>query len=56
MSKSKENVCTFTGKQATLSCPSMQQKKQYMNEYMRQKRAGQIIQAQIDTLVSRQKN
>ena len=27
-----------------------------MNEYMRQKRAGQIIQAQIDALVSKQKN
>ena len=56
MSNSKENVSTSTGKQATLSCPSMQQKKQYMNEYMRQKRAGQIIQAQINTLVSKQKN
>ena len=56
ISNDKENISTLTGKQATLSCQSMQQKKQYMNEYMRQKRAGQIIQAQIDTLVSKQKN
>ena len=56
ISNSKENISTLTGKQATLSCQSMQQKKQYMNEYMRQKRAGQIIQAQINTLVSKQKN
>ena len=52
-----QNISTLTGRQATLSCQSMQQKKkQYMNECMRQKRAGQIIQAQINTLVSKQKN
>ena len=56
ISNSKENVNILTGKQARLSCQSKQQKKQYMNEYMRQKRAGQIIQAQINTLVSKQKN
>ena len=56
ISNSKENVNILTGKQATLSCQSKQQKKQYMNEYMRQKQAGQIIQAQINTLVSKQKN
>ena len=55
ISNSKENV-NITGKQATLSCQFKQQKKQYMNEYMRQKRAGQIIQAQINSLVSKQKN
>ena len=38
ISNSKENYSTLTGKWATLSCQSMQQKKQYMNEYMRQKR------------------
>ena len=56
MSNSEENVSTFTGKRATLNCQSIQQKKQYMNEYMRQKRAGQTIQAQINILVSKQKN
>ena len=44
-----------TGKQATLSCQSKQQKKQYMNEYMRQKQGGQSIQAQINTLVFKEK-
>ena len=50
-----QNVSTSTGKQATLSCQSKQQKKQYMNEYMRQKQAGQSIQAQINTLVFKEK-
>ena len=57
ISNSKENVSTLTGKGVTLSCQLYnRKKKQYMNEYTRQKRAGQIIQAQINTLVSEQKN
>ena len=51
----KKNVNTLSGKQSTLRCQSKQQRKQYMNEYMRQKRASEGFQPPIQSTESKQK-